>query len=243
MRFPIVCYDNFYNNPDFIRDFALDLSYSSQGGVHPHVRTKCLSSIDPNLHYKCVQKFLSLYGIDEVPGMQWYADCIFQKGWRFNSDINDPVNQGWIHDDGQTILAGIVYLTPDAPLNTGTSFYKQIKELDDWEREDDESHDKKVFYDVLGSDTENLQSPRSNIDSINQYRENIKGHSSCYESVMECKNVYNRLLAYDGSVTHGQTNYWMNNDDDFRLIQLFFISKLILPDMKLPKNRCNNYAI
>ena len=188
-------------------------------------------------------KPLSVYGIDEVPGMQWYADCIFQKGWRFNSDINDPVNQGWIHDDGQTILAGIVYLTPDAPLDTGTSFYKQIKELDDWEREDDESHDKKVFYDVLGSDTENLQSPRSNIDSINQYRENIKGHSSCYESVMECKNVYNRLLAYDGSVTHGQTNYWMNNDDDFRLIQLFFISKLILPDMKLPQNRCNNYAI
>ena len=93
MRFPIVCYDNFYTNPDFIRDFALDLSYSSQGGVHPHVRTKCLSSIDPNLHYKCVQKLLSVYGIDEVPGMRWYADCIFQKGWRFNSDINDPVNQ------------------------------------------------------------------------------------------------------------------------------------------------------
>ena len=101
-----------------------------------------------------------------------------------------------------------------------------------------ELHEGSTYYAQGG-----ISAVLSNIDSINQYRENIKGHSSCYESVMECKNVYNRLLAYDGSVTHGQTNYWMNNDDDFRLIQLFFISKLILPDMKLPKNRCNNYAI
>jgi hypothetical protein len=37
----------------------------------------------------------------------------------------EDINHGWIHHDGQTLYAGVLYLTPDAPLNTGTSLYKK----------------------------------------------------------------------------------------------------------------------
>ena len=40
MKFPITCYDNFYENPDYIREFALSLDYSPESGTFPGVRSK-----------------------------------------------------------------------------------------------------------------------------------------------------------------------------------------------------------
>ena len=44
MRFPISCYDNFYEDPDYIRKFALSLDYSFTSGSFPGCRSDCLST-------------------------------------------------------------------------------------------------------------------------------------------------------------------------------------------------------
>ena len=39
MRFPIQCYDDFYKDPELVRNYALQLPYGSKGGVYPGLRT------------------------------------------------------------------------------------------------------------------------------------------------------------------------------------------------------------
>ena len=45
---PTSCIDNFYDDPDSIRDFALSLDYHypNEEEFYPGMRTKCLSEID-----------------------------------------------------------------------------------------------------------------------------------------------------------------------------------------------------
>ena len=237
-NFPISIYDDFYDDPEEIRKVALEMEFSSQRGVNPHLRTNCLSTVNPELHYKCVHKFLSIYGDFDIPDVQWHCQCFFQKSWRFSSDIDDPINQGWIHSDDGVYLAGIAYLSHNTPLDTGTSFYRK--------KDSNKSEPKNMEYDffqVLGTDEENLDQPRSNIESISRFRNLISDHNDSFTHIAESKNVYNRMIAYDSSIFHAQSNYWMPNDDDYRLIQLFFVDQLISPNHNFPISRCNRYAI
>ena len=43
---PTSCVDDFYEDPDSIREYALSLDYKKQKGNYPGVRTKDLSSIN-----------------------------------------------------------------------------------------------------------------------------------------------------------------------------------------------------
>ena len=44
--------------------------------------------------------------------------------------------------------------------------------------------------------------------------------------ILEVKNVYNRVIAYDGDQWHGQTGFHMDNNDDFRLTIVAFITDI-----------------
>ena len=58
MRFPTVCYDGFYKDPEKVVDFALSLDYYSTEGRYPGCRTKCLSTIDRNFAHESLNKLL-----------------------------------------------------------------------------------------------------------------------------------------------------------------------------------------
>ena len=46
--FPILCQDDFFDNPDEIREYALSLDYKSDENGHwPGVRTRPLHEINP----------------------------------------------------------------------------------------------------------------------------------------------------------------------------------------------------
>ena len=45
-NFPITCYDNFYDNPDQVREFALSLDHTKVSGFFPGSRTQPLSTFD-----------------------------------------------------------------------------------------------------------------------------------------------------------------------------------------------------
>ena len=57
---PASCIENFYDDPDSIRDFALSLDYypPNRDENFPGVRTNCLSSIDDNFFQFSTQIFL-----------------------------------------------------------------------------------------------------------------------------------------------------------------------------------------
>ncbi len=119
--FPSLCFDQFYKDPDSVREYALSLDgYTNMYGAHPGLRCRMLYDYDKQFYRSTVDKFLSLYMLS---GVSCNCSTYFQKIHRFSSDPNDPVNQGWIHHDGVVNIAGVIYLDPEPVSDNGTSFY------------------------------------------------------------------------------------------------------------------------
>ena len=64
MDFPILCVDDFYTNPDEVREFALSLEYNGKEGNFPGMRTKELHLINEKFFgsflFKIVLDILSI---------------------------------------------------------------------------------------------------------------------------------------------------------------------------------------
>lgn len=102
--------DNFYNDPDFVRDYAINNLEYKPSGYHKGHRSSCF------LLNGTKEK------LEEVMGRKitnWnhpnYANGVFQF-----CTAEDPIVY---HSDTQT-YAGAVYLTPNPPLRSGTSTYR-----------------------------------------------------------------------------------------------------------------------
>ena len=67
MRFPTLCVDDFYKNPEQIRDFALSLEYSKPEGIYPGERTKYLHEIDKKLFQQFCEKLFSFQLFPNFP--------------------------------------------------------------------------------------------------------------------------------------------------------------------------------
>lgn len=205
--FPVTIADNFYDDPDAVREFALSLEYrAAENGDWPGKRTRPLAVIDKKLSEYCISRFLSLYfdlSISQLDG--WEADTCFQLIEPFDKDKNSIKNKAWVHPD-LCMLAGLVYLTPGADLDAGTSIY-QLKPgaVPDWSKTSERSK-----LHLTGK-----------ID--NEYKNAFIKHSNCFDETVTTKNVYNRVIGYDGCAFHSATNH---NAGKPRLTQTFFLYNL-----------------
>ena len=237
-NFPSLCSNDFYKNPDSVRDFALNLDgYTNKYGAHPGLRCMMLAEYDSVFYRHSVDKFMSLFDDWTQAGASFNCSTFFQKIHRFSSDPNDPVNQGWIHHDGNVDIAGVIYLDPEPVSDNGTSFYQT-------------KGDNLKFNNVLDGDTPEyerimggLGDNYCKIDDIDWYRENIVKNNEQFELTMEVKNCYNRCIAYSGQQLHSQSNYWMPNEDDFRLAQVFFVFDLKLPSNFMTSSRLDMFPV
>jgi len=229
-NFPSLSFADFYEDPDSVREFALKLQYHNKMGSHPGLRTNSLDHIDNNFANYSARKVLSLLGNFDNPDVRYTCVTAFQKIWRFSSDPNDVVNRGWIHHDGEVMLAAVIYLDPNPSTDNGTSFY-DLPEEDFYEVPTE-----KEYKGVMG------EGDISDIDDIKWYRENIVKNNKQFKLTMEVKNRYNKAIVYSGQHMHTQTNYWMPTDDDFRLTQVFFFTDLKLPSHLIPEARITRYG-
>ena len=122
--YPVTIINDFYDNPDTIRQFALAQKYKFRheeeglNYVYPGCRTQDLHTLDPSLQAMVLKKFVSVFHIPEHDLMQWSISSSFQS-------VSEIYKEGVIHTDTNTIFAGVLYLTPDAPFNSGTSLYRK----------------------------------------------------------------------------------------------------------------------
>ena len=236
-NFPSLCFDGFYNDPDSVREFALSIDdYTNKIGYHPGLRSRLFLNYDEQFCRKSIHKFISLFNDWGLEGATFECSTMFQKIWRFSSDRDDPVNTGWIHIDDSVDIAGVIYLDPNPDIDTGTSFY--YPSFQDSGYIDVLKGDTPQYDRIFGNKTDNCC-----IDDIDWFRKNIVINNKQFELTMEIKNCYNRCIAYSGEQFHNQSNYWMSNEDDFRLAQVFFISDLKLPQNFITAFRINNYDI
>ncbi len=238
--FPSLCFDQFYKDPDSVREYALSLDgYTNMYGAHPGLRCRMLYDYDKQFYRSTVDKFLSLYMLS---GVSCNCSTYFQKIHRFSSDPNDPVNQGWVHHDGVVNIAGVIYLDPEPVSDNGTSFYNP--KGNNFRFNNVLEGDPPEYERIMGSSANTSGDTNyCKIDDINWYRENIVKNNEQFELKMEVKNCYNRCIAYSGQQLHGQSNYWMPNDDDFRLAQVYFVYDLKLPPNLMTSSRLDMFPV
>jgi hypothetical protein len=103
--------DNFYNNPDEVREFALSQDFSVTGN-YPGDRTVPFLNEDTK---QGIQNLIEPHAGAIVDWGEQYSGC-FQ--------LCTAQDRTWIHADVNNSWAGVLYLTPDAPLSGGTALYR-----------------------------------------------------------------------------------------------------------------------
>ena len=107
-------------------------------------------------------------------------------------------DRSWIHIDGHNNWAGVLYMTPNAPLSSGTSFYN--------------------FHDgtTCKRDMEILE----NKEEIDKYSQDL----TKWKKVDEVGNVFNRLILFNSNRFHMSMDYFGDSKENGRLFQVFFFS-------------------
>jgi len=144
MRTSVIVIDDFYSNQDGVRDFALQQEFKYWENF-PGLRTK---------------SFLNDSTKDTVTQILYNAagDIINwndKDGLTGSFELATSKDRSWIHTDHFNTWAGVVYLTPNAPLTGGTGFYRYKKtgatrasQLTEYESQD---MTKWELYDVVGN--------------------------------------------------------------------------------------------
>ena len=201
--------DNFFDNPDLIRKFALSLSYEKDSdGYWPGERSDQLYNIDNELNNAIILKIFSLYYDLKYNDVQWQSSSIsFQKIKPYHKSKDHKFNKGWIHKDEDYDFAGLVYLNPKPDLDSGTSLFKIKDNVDE------------VTYE-RHYEKHRLFSGDKKLDE-KSYNKNYDLHNNKFIETVRFQNLYNRLVCYDSNYYHRANSYSTSDD---RLTMVFFIN-------------------
>lgn len=124
--------DNFLPYPNVVRSWALQQEYLNAEQVT--VRYQKLNTW-PGLRSTNINELDS----DFANVVLSRISILARQNFRLGNDIEirscfqlTKQNDGssWIHKDDDVAVAGLIYLTPDAPVNTGTTFYKGFDNIE-----------------------------------------------------------------------------------------------------------------
>lgn len=214
--FPTTLVDNFFDDPDVIRAIALEQKYRrNRYGIVNGVRSNHLSSIHPYIYNNFVDKILSLFYDLEYDNVNCTIDAFFHK----NIPYECGCNYGWIHRDApEAVFGGLVYLSPDPVAESGTSFYKlKVSNQEALSVEEECYRMKKEFYRsaaFIGDEDVGEY-------DLEKYKQHYDLWNNCFQKTMTVKNVYNRLILFDGSVLHSADKF-----TEDRLSLVFFVREL-----------------
>jgi hypothetical protein len=203
--YPVTIIENFYQNPDAVRKFALGQKFTyckevpNIEYVYPGCRTQDLSNLDKALYDKICTKLVSVFHNAEHDVMRWLITTSFQS-------VSEEYSQGVIHSDHNTVFAGVLYLTPDAPLDSGTSLFKKNKTFDEAK-----------YQHALNDNDRRFRAGEIAMDT---------SYHSMFDEIVRVNNVYNTLIIYEGRHYHAANQFFGNTLKDSRLAQVFFINKI-----------------
>jgi len=178
--------DNFYENPDKVREFALKQDYHIGGIGRGYIGNRTHQQfLFPGLK----EKFEEIIGQKITKWEEYGMNGRFQYCWSGQPLVYHCDSQKW---------GGMLYLTPGAPYQCGTTLYahKQTRARTYY----DEGWDA-AWKDVPGD---------SHLDG------------TPFEPVDVLGNVYNRLVIFDASCIHSASEYFGTVQENARLWQMFF---------------------
>lgn len=184
--------DGFYEKPDQIREIALSKDF------HESTYHKGKSTREQFLFPGLKERFEELLGRKIVKWQEHGRNGVFQYCVAGDTLV--------YHSDLQS-YAGVVFLTPDAPPQSGTTFYRSREFGLDHCPSDDEA--RAMGFQNAGEMVRRMYGGRL-LDR------------TAWEKVDEIGNVYNRLALWNGNRVHSASEYFGSTKEDGRLFHIFF---------------------
>ena len=197
MEVNVIIIDNFYTNPEEVREFALSQDFSVRGN-YPGNRT--VSFLDDEL-----KDYINRIVSPHAGNVIYWADG-GEDTYTGAFQLTTAEDRTWIHADQTTGWAGVCYLTPNAPHTGGTGLFRH-KETGMYKSPRDE-YGNRVDY------GHELMEPLKN-----DYQDYTK-----WDLVDVVGNVFNRLVLYRGDIFHASLDYFGHDMETGRLFQTFFFS-------------------
>lgn len=189
---PYCYFDGFYKNPRAVRDEALSAEYWRPNPSVPYFISKKSYS---GINYVRA-RIESMIG---EPIFDFAADAPRSSVGKFTIGCQGAELAAKIHSDPY-MIAALVYLTPDAPLASGTSFFTRI--------------DGACYRNETKSDLDLLQDrPLTVFD-----------HGIDFIETFSVSNVFNRFLIFDGRMLHSPSAYFGTTLATARMVQTFFFN-------------------
>lgn len=180
----VIIQDDFYADPFNVRAQALLLEFNVKGN-YPGQRTHPFLNNDIFLAIQhLVQRPISYWTLDNYNGAFQYTTA---------------KDKTWIHADYTTNWAGVLYLTPNAPPDAGTAFYRH-KATGAYECPADP-----VMHGDFNKDATKYEN---------------------WERTDQVANIFNRLILFNANRFHASANSFGDKKENGRLFQTFFFSTL-----------------
>jgi hypothetical protein len=194
--------NNFLPFPNVVRSWALSnefvdsTEFSKRIGSHtmwPGLRTQHVMDLDAAYANYVLSQFSDIA-----------KNCFFNAAnvnisiRSFFQVCKESDGDSWIHQDNDVDIAGLLYLSPDAPVSSGTTLYK-CNDHNRW--------------------------ASLNMDQMTKINRVEKKdlYDSLFTPVDVIGNVYNRLVMYRGDIFHKSNDYFGTTLHDSRLTQVFFL--------------------
>ncbi len=213
-------FDNFYTNPDSIRQLV--------NGDYPIVgcgtgnRSIPLQQINPSIYNDFCRGIFSIHGMD---GRGLKVNTFFMEHEAHEIDV---FNQKWIHIDGKNpnicmmsmqeyklVLCGQIFLSPDPDPESGTKICELKPEVNWTEKQ------------LIENCIDNYTLPRNKYDAgmidLQEYERLHAEYHSNFNLTADIKNKYNRMVSWKAGTLHGDP---ITKKQGKRLNQYFFVERI-----------------
>ena len=193
MQKNVIIVDDFYSNPSEVREAALLAEYSKRGGGnYPGLRS------EPYIN-------------DDVKN--YISDLLGQKISNWHEELSGSFQicianeRSWIHSDYSSQWAAVLYLSPDTPMGSGTSFFK---------------HKNTGTYGCIGAGEDMVD---FNGEKISEEMIPTEHYQNPHEWELTDKvaSKFNRLVIFNGKMWHMSDPYFGSSMENGRLTQVFFM--------------------
>ena len=193
----LIVVDNFLEDPDGIREYALKQNFEMLGGKNWPGRDSCKTHGVEEMTRAC----------SEVVGEQLVAKKENKCSY-FRVTKEGEYGKQHIHFDPNPglVWAGVLYLTPKFHPTAGTKFWKH----------------KETGWEFTPTEEEGVE---YGIKSHNDMFEFFNTEGKNMSRWIETDNIsfkYNRLVMFNPAMWHSNGDWFGNTYDNSRLVQLFF---------------------
>ena len=219
-----ILYNDFFNQeftPDEVRNRGLNMFKNSnlitdKYDCSPGIRKNVPPDIQEYIKEKVSDSVSILLEHEKIPVVK---NAQFDILYNLTTSIH---KQGIVHEDEDHSIAGVIYLNPNPPKNSGTKFYRKKKEYegDNWTDSLHWQQKKQLatmvyrMRAVFVTEDEELLA--------NFGRETEYYNKTYYEEEKNIENVYNSLILYPGKYHHSAGQYFGETLEDSRLSIVIF---------------------